>query len=81
MAYFGRSFRFPRVNVMDVCTYTVATLMVINLSMPPPSNPPPVLPFVMITDMVVQHEYRKKIKNKSKGQENDGDVDVDGECT
>jgi hypothetical protein len=65
MAHFGRVFRLPRVNVMHLCTYTVATLMVINLSMPPPHNPPPMLPFMMVTDMIVQHEDNKKNKNKN----------------
>lgn len=81
MSYFGRGFHTPRVNVMDLCTYTVATLMVINLSMPPPNNPPPLLPFVTLTDIIVQHEYNKRNKNKVvKVNDLNDEGDKDNEC-
>lgn len=77
MAHFGHAFRIPRVNVMKLCTYTVATLMVINMSMPPPSSPPPILPFVMVTDMVLHHEYRKKKRETENKTRHNVDIDED----
>lgn len=72
---FGRTFRFPRVNVLEISTYTVATLMVINMSIPPPNNPPPLLPFIMVTDMIAHHEHQKSKDHKKDKTEccNDSD--------